>query len=148
MSWAALFAAANSVALVLWLCLIAAPRRWCTIGVLRLAGAGGLSLGYVALVSIALSVGFGGAPRSAPDFSTIAGIRAIFTSDGGVVTGWLHYLALDLFAGLWIAEDSDARAISRLVQAPILMLTFLAGPAGLFVHLLATRVFGLGRRPD
>ena len=61
---------------------------------------------------------------------------------------WTHYLALDLFAGLWIAEDADARRIGRVVQAPVLLLTFLAGPAGLFLHLLLTRGVGLGHRAE
>lgn len=146
MSWGGLFQIVNTAALLLWLVLILAPRWPGVIGQLRIVGAGGLSLFYVVLVATALTVGFGEAPGQAPDFSTIAGIRAIFASDGGVVTGWTHYLALDLFAGLWIAEDSDTRRINRFVQAPVLLLTFLAGPAGLFVHLLLTRGFGLGGR--
>jgi len=146
--WSALFQVVNTVALLLWLVLILAPRRARLIGVLRVAGAGGLSLFYVALVATALTIGFGEPRGAAPDFSTIAGIRAIFASDGGVVTGWTHYLALDLFAGLWIAEDGDARRIGRVVQAPVLLLTFLAGPAGLFLHLLLTRGVGLGHRAE
>lgn len=146
MAWAGVFQAVNTVALLLWLILVLAPRWPGVIGQLRIAGAGGLSLFYVVLVAIALTGGGGGRPGPAPDFTTIAGVRAIFASDGGVVTGWTHYLALDLFAGLWIAEDSDARRINRFVQAPILALTFLAGPAGLFVHLAMTRGFGLGRK--
>lgn len=147
MSWGGLFQIVNTVALVLWLVLILAPRWAGAIGQLRIAGAGGLSLFYVVLVGTALTVGFGDAAGKAPDFSTIAGIRAIFATDGGVVTGWTHYLALDLFAGLWIAEDSDARRINRFVQAPVLLLTFLAGPAGLFVHLLLTRALRIGTHP-
>jgi hypothetical protein len=71
------------------------------------------------------------------DFSTIAGIRAIFATDGGVTIGWTHYLAFDLFAGLWIARDADAKGISRLIQAPILLATLMAGPLGLGIWLLA-----------
>ena len=56
-------------------------------------------------------------------------------SDGGVTVGWIHYLALDLFAGLWIAKDADQKEFSRLVQAPVLLLTFVAGPAGLLLWL-------------
>ncbi len=147
MSWGGLFQIVNTVALLLWLVLILAPRWTGAIGQLRIAGAGGLSLFYVVLVATALTIGFGDARGQAPDFSTIAGIRAIFATDGGVVTGWTHYLALDLFAGLWIAEDSDARRISRFVQAPVLLLTFLAGPAGLFLHLLLTRGLRIGAHP-
>ena len=146
MNWDGLFQIVNTVALLLWLVLILAPRWTGAISQLRLVGAGGLSLFYVVLVVTALTVGFGEARGQAPDFSTIGGIRAIFASDGGVVTGWTHYLALDLFAGLWIAEDSDARRINRFLQAPVLLLTFLAGPAGLFLYLLLTRGFRLGAR--
>lgn len=149
MSWGGVFQAVNTVALLLWLVLILAPRRPGAFAQLRLAGAGGLSLFYVALVTTALTVGFGETAGPAPDFTTIAGIRAIFATDGGVVTGWTHYLALDFFAGLWIAEDSDRRRIGRFVQAPILALTFLAGPAGLFLHLLLTRgPVRIGSDPD
>ncbi len=44
-------------------------------------------------------------------------------------------LAFDLFAGLWIARDADAKGFSRLLQAPILLATFFAGPLGLFLWL-------------
>lgn len=139
MNWPLLFQFVNTVALVLWLVLILAPRWRGGIGQLRIAGAGGLCLFYVVLITTALTVGFGDASGPAPDFTTIAGIRAIFATDGGVVTGWTHYLALDLFTGLWIAEDADRRGMGRVVQAPILALTFLAGPAGLFRYLLLSR---------
>ena len=139
MNWPLLFQIVNTVALLLWLVLILAPRWRGGIDQLRIAGAGGLSLFYVVLIATALTVGFGDSGGPAPDFSTIAGIRAIFATDGGVVTGWTHYLALDLFTGLWIAEDADRRRINRFVQAPILLLTFLAGPAGLFLYLLLSR---------
>jgi len=141
-NWLTLFQIVNTAALLLWLVLILAPRWRGGIGQLRIAGAGGLSLFYVVLVTAALTVGFGDSAGPAPDFSTIAGIRAIFATDGGVVTGWTHYLALDLFTGLWIAEDADKRGLGRILQAPILALTFVAGPAGLFVHLAVSQTFG------
>ncbi len=142
MTWAGAFQAVNAVALLLWLVLILAPRWRGGIGQLRIVGAGGLCLFYVILVTTALTVGFGERAGPAPDFSSVAGVRAIFATDGGVVTGWTHYLALDLFTGLWIAEDADRRRISRFVQAPVLVLTFLAGPAGLFLHLVISRLIG------
>src|ERR671912_2807260 len=78
-----------------------------------------------------------GAP--APDLTnySIAGLRALFMSDGGIVLGRTHYLAFDLFVGLWIARDADAKGFSRLVQLPILFLTLMAGPIGLLIWLLA-----------
>ena len=52
-------------------------------------------------------------------------------SDGGIVIGWTHYLAFDLFVGLWIARDADDKGVGRLVQLPFLFLTLMAGPIGL-----------------
>jgi hypothetical protein len=52
-----------------------------------------------------------------------------------VTVGWTHYLALDLFTGLWIARDADAKKFPRLMQAPVLLLTFIAGPVGLLLWL-------------
>ncbi|MGB3806775.1 MAG: ABA4-like family protein [Erythrobacter sp.] len=136
MDWQLAFGAVNLIALVAWIALIALPR-WPALlsGVLYL-GAGLLCLAYVlglagVLSGIVPSGGGGGA-----DFSTIEGVRAIFASDPGVVIGWTHYLAFDLFVGLWIARDADAKHASRWLQAPILLATFLAGPLGLLVWLV------------
>ncbi len=76
--------------------------------------------------------------RRQGSFWSIAEIRGLFTSDGGIVIGWTHYLAFDLFVGLWIAKDADNKRFSRLVQLPFLFATLMAGPIGLFAW-LATR---------
>ncbi len=133
--WGFLFGMVNLLALIGWAVLIVLPR-WPALlsGVLYL-GVGLLCLiyatGLIGVVSgLIPNPGGGGA-----DFTTIAGVRAIFASDAGVTIGWTHYLAFDLFVGLWIARDGDAKNISRLVQAPILLATFIAGPLGLIAWL-------------
>ena len=135
MDWALVFSSVNMLALIGWVALILLPR-WPALlsGVLYL-GIGLLCLiyatGLIGVVSGLLpNSGGGGA-----DFTTIEGVRAIFGSDAGVTIGWTHYLAFDLFVGLWISRDGDAKNISRLVQAPILLATFMAGPLGLLVWL-------------
>ena len=35
----------------------------------------------------------------------------------------------------WIARDADAKGVSRFIQAPILIATFMAGPLGLLIWL-------------
>lgn len=134
--WNAWFSMVNLLALIAWAALILLPR-WPALlsGVLYL-GVGLLCLIYAAgLIGVVSGLipnpGGGGV-----DFTTIAGVRSIFASDAGVTIGWTHYLAFDLFVGLWIARDGDAKGVSRLVQAPILVATFMAGPLGLFVWLL------------
>ncbi|MEE4155098.1 MAG: ABA4-like family protein [Erythrobacter sp.] len=135
MDWPLVFNAVNLAALVAWALLILAPRWPALLSGILYLGVGGLCALYAALLVSALTglipSGAGGA-----DFTTIAGIRAIFASDAGVVIGWTHYLAFDLFVGLWIARDADAKFFSRLVQAPILVATFMAGPLGLIIWLL------------
>lgn len=146
MSWVGLFQAANLLALVAWALLILGPRGALAASLVLYGGVGLLCLTYVSGLTLLVGVGpdpGGAAAMGGTDFTTIAGVRAIFATDAGVAIGWVHYLAFDLFAGLWIARDADAKGFSRLVQAPILLLTFLAGPAGLLVWLgLRGRDFG------
>ena len=77
----------------------------------------------------------GAAPADLTDYS-VDGLRALFMSDGGIVLGWTHYLAFDLFVGLWIAKDADHKGFSRLVQLPFLFATLMAGPIGLLAWLI------------
>ncbi len=135
MDWAFIFSSVNMLALIGWVALIVLPRWPALLSGLLYLGIGLLCLIYaVGLIGVVSGLipnaGGGGA-----DFTTIAGVRAIFASDAGVTIGWTHYLAFDLFVGLWIARDGDAKNISRLVQAPILLATFMAGPLGLLVWL-------------
>ena len=133
--WTLVFNAVNLVALLCWVALILLPRWPALLSGLLYMGVGLLCLIYIAglvgVLSGAVPAGGGGA-----DFSTIEGVRSIFASDAGATIGWTHYLAFDLFVGLWIARDADAKGFSRWLQAPILALTFVAGPAGLFLWLL------------
>lgn len=137
--WDSLFGLANIWAMVCWAALILLPRGAFVQSAVFYAGIGLLCLAYAVLLVLVT----GGIVDAAPvdgggqaSFTTIEGVRGIFMSDGGVTVGWIHYLALDLFAGLWIAKDADQKSFSRLVQAPVLLLTFVAGPAGLLLWLV------------
>lgn len=135
--WDIVFSAANILAIVMWSALIFLPRWPALLAAVLYLGIGLLCLTYmlglVGILSGLLDpVGGGG---SGLDFGSIEGVRSIFASDGGVTIGWIHYLAFDLFVGLWIVRDADAKGFSRLLQAPILVATFMAGPLGLLVWL-------------
>lgn len=136
MDWTAIFNAANLLALIAWVALILLPR-WPALlsGVLYL-GVGLLCLAYAVLMIGAVSGLIPNPEGGGADFTTIQGVQAIFATRAGATIGWIHYLAFDLFVGLWIARDGDAKNVSRLVQAPILLATFLAGPLGLLIWLV------------
>lgn len=133
--WEAAFVSVNAIALVWWLAIIFLPRWpallsggfYLGVGLLCAIYAG--ALGGV-LIGLLPGGGEGGG------FGSIEEVRAIFASDAGVVIGWTHYLAFDLFAGLWIARDADDKQVSRLWQAPVLIVTLLAGPVGFGAWLL------------
>lgn len=131
-SFDTLFSWAGALALVGWLCLLAA--RWLPAGAARtVRGIAAvvpvlLALGYVALLVARAGAVEGGG------FGSIAQVRALFADDGVLLAGWVHYLAFDLFVGTRIERDADRTALPYLLLVPTLALCFLAGPAGLLMH--------------
>lgn len=138
--WTTLFSLTNGLALIGWAMLALLPRKPLTLSAIMYLGIAVLCLCYTVLFTLLVSASIdpglpAGTPEAAASFSSIPGVRAIFQSDGGVVVGWTHYLAFDLFVGVWIAKDADAKGFSRIVQLPILFATLMAGPIGLLVWL-------------
>lgn len=137
--WPGLFGFTNALAILAWLVLLFAPRKPLAHSVVLYLGVAMLCLIYTVCFALFLSgsVDTGALPGGGePGFGSIEAVRALFMSDGGVVIGWTHYLAFDLFTGLWIARDADAKGFSRIVQAPFLAVTFTAGPIGLLSWLM------------
>ncbi len=137
--WDFLFGAVNVIAMLCWAVLLLAPRGDLSRSFVMYCGVALLCLVYgVLLVLLVAGLVDGGkvAGAGSASFTTIEGVRGLFQSDGGVVVGWTHYLAFDLFAGMWIARDADAKKFSRLWQALVLLLTFIAGPLGLLLWLV------------
>lgn len=90
---------------------------------------------------------FGGHGAEGGNFSSIEGIRALFSADVGIVIGWAHYLVFDLFVGAWEARDAKKRGFNHWLLIPCLFFTFMAGPLGLVLYLVlraATKKGGWG----
>lgn len=127
----------NFSVLPAWALLIFAPRwRWTD----QIIHSGlypvTLGLAYVSFMLCALLLGTNEAPVN---FTTMEGIAAIFTHPFGILTAWVHYLVFDLFVGMWEARDARRRGMSHLVLVPCLLLTFMAGPAGLLLYFVLRR---------
>jgi hypothetical protein len=141
MGWDALFSLTTVIALAGWISLIILPRRPLVLSLVLYAAVGLLCLIYTAIF-VAIFSGLADPARlagfAAPDLSdySIPGLRALFMSDAGIVIGWTHYLAFDLFIGTWIARDADSRGVGRIVQVPFLFVTLMAGPIGLLAWLM------------
>ena len=139
--WDSIFVLVNVVAFAAWAMLAFLPRKPIVMALVLFLGVGLLCLAYLLMI-VGMHTGVveanrlpGAPPPNFLDYN-IAGLRNLFMSDGGLVMGWTHYLAFDLFVGQWIAKDADNKGFHRLVQVPFLLLTFLAGPVGLFLWLV------------
>lgn len=137
--WPLLFSLTNALAIAGWVVLAFLPRSPLAHSAVLYLGVSLLCLIYAVCFALFVtgSVDPGVLPGAGePGFGSIAAVRALFMSDAGVVIGWTHYLAFDLFTGLWIGRDADAKGFSRVLQIPFLAATFLAGPIGLFAWLV------------
>ena len=121
MAWDAAFVLVNLIAFGGWAALVLLPRLTSVSTLVLYLGVGLLCVAYtVTFVSV-----FGGLvdphrlpgvpPPDLTDYS-IAGLRPLFLSDAGILIGWTHYLAFDLFVGRWIADDADRKGYSRLAR--------------------------------
>ena len=130
MAWGGLFIFVHAVALAGWALLFFAPRGPRVASYVLYLSVGVLCLTYAVMFGSRIQDIIAG------DFLSIDGLKALFATDAGIVIGWTHYLAFDLFVGQWIAKDADHKGFPRLTQVPLLLLTLLAGPIGLLVWLV------------
>ena len=130
MSFEQLFSSASTLAMLGWVILIFLPRRWKWVNltpaiIIPLV----LSLVYSVLIARYFFSAEGG-------FDTLANVQQLFTFPAAALAGWVHFLAFDLYVGGIVARQADELGLSRLIQAPILLLTFMFGPFGLsLIHI-------------
>lgn len=127
-----LFAAGNTIVLAGWAMVILLPKRSpALMAVPKFAIPVLFGLVYAGITLARFHTSGGG-------YGSLAELRTLFATDELLVAGWLHYLAFDLFVGVWIAEQSDETGLSRPIQAVILVTAFIFPPVGL-VLFLSTR---------
>ena len=125
-----LYALTGLIIIVCWALLILHPDRSSRfIAVPKFAVPVAFGLIYAG-VMMAKFAGSGGG------YGSIAEVRALFAYDDILLAGWLHYLAYDFFIGVWIAEQADRMALSRQIQAVILVVAFMFPPMGLALFLV------------
>ena len=147
MSWDNFFLFANYWAFAGWIALAFLPRSPRILSAILYVGVFLLCLAYTVLVVGFVSGGIDSGRPGGGDFTTLAGVMKLFDSPGGATLGWIHYLAFDLFTGMWIARDADQKGFSRAVQFPFLLLTLLVGPVGLFAWLIVRERRARARAP-
>ena len=94
---------------------------------------------YLVFITIAIA-GSGGFDPGA--YGSLDGVMKLFDSRWATLAGWTHYLCFDLFVARWIMNDAPDAGYWLV---PILVLTFLFGPAGLLCYLAARGSLGFDR---
>ena len=99
------------------------------------------------IIPLALCVVYGismasGSGNTEGDFSSLAGVRELFSDDKALLAGWIHYLVFDLFIGAWEVRDARRLGINHLLLIPCLFFTLMAGPVGLLMYFVLRWVIG------
>lgn len=128
------FSLINASVLPAWLLLIFLPNSALTRALVH-SMLYPLILGVVYTIGLGFAV-FGGMGAEDGGFTTIAAVRALFSTDLGILVGWAHYLVFDLFVGSWEARDAKRRGLSHWLLIPCLFFTFVAGPLGLLLYVV------------
>ena len=127
------FSLVNALALPAWLLLIFLPYTTLTRKVVH---SGLYSAVFGVLYAALLFSSLSNADTSA-GFDSIAGLRTLFSSDWALLTGWVHYLAFDILAGSWMVKHNEQAPVNGIVMGFALFFTFMSGPFGLVLYLIA-----------
>ncbi|MEM9857878.1 MAG: ABA4-like family protein [Bacteroidota bacterium] len=117
------FQIVNTVILPAWIVLILAPKKkW----------RNPLIYGFAAILAgiyaFYVVTGLGNFDPAA--FSSLEGVKVLFTQDEAILAGWVHYLIFDLLVGNWIVNQSIENGIKHYLTILCLLLCFMFGPVG------------------
>ena len=125
-----LFGICNLIALSGWLILIFLPGWYSSdkfiLGIVITL----LSIVYTSLIINHFSL------SNLRAFGSLDGILTLFQNPYMLLAGWVHYLAFDLLAGIFIRKNAVIHGIKHWILIPCLLLTFFLGPVGLLLYLL------------
>ncbi len=129
MALESIFGIVNGLTLFGWIILfVFYPKKWVYIllfSLLLLL----LSISYLYFIV----VGIGGGAEGG--FGSLAEVATLFQNQEALLAGWIHYLAFDLFVGMWITSDAWEKGINRWLVLPCLVFTFMLGPVGLLLYM-------------
>jgi riboflavin transporter FmnP len=124
-----LFSLSNGLAMIGWLLLIALP----------LQRANKIVFGIVITILAAIYTWLvfeEFKPGNLQNFRSLEGVAALFGNRKMLLAGWVHYLAFDLLAGVWIRNNAQKLHVHYGFVIPCLVFTFLLGPMGLLIYLV------------
>ena len=64
----------------------------------------------------------------------IENLYTIFATEGFLLIFWIHFIALNLFLGTWIARDGIKYSIPKVMVSVPLIMVYFTGPLGLMFY--------------
>ena len=61
-------------------------------------------------------------------------ISNLFVNQSFLILFWIHFLALNLFCGGWIVNDSQKFGINKIIMSFPILITYFIGPIGLTLY--------------
>ena len=130
------FTIANATVALAWLALCFSPAkaRWATT-VWRTCGRYiPLAFGFCYVLLLVNFWPTGGG------FNSLEQVQILFKEPSALLAGWIHYLAFDLFVGVWIAQRCAILKIKHWIVVVLLIATFMFGPLGLIGYALLSKL--------
>ncbi|MGR3808982.1 ABA4-like family protein [Jiulongibacter sp. NS-SX5] len=124
------FKLVNIIALLSWIILIAfahKPKVYQWLFGIVIAG---LAATYAAMVFTTFDL------ETMQNFNSLEALASLNAAPENVLIGWIHYLAFDLLAGLYITKNGLKNGISRLLLFPCQLFTFMLGPFGVLLFMI------------
>jgi len=130
MDYNKIFSLASNTAMAGWLILMFMPfwksREKFLAGIV----VAGLSITYAWIIFSGFSFG------DMKSFGTLDGVAQLFRSKHMLLAGWIHYLAFDLFVGIFIHNNAYKHHINHWILLPVYFFTFMLGPIGLLLYFI------------
>tara|TARA_B110000971_G_scaffold117842_1_gene120732 strand:- start:540 stop:1010 length:471 start_codon:yes stop_codon:yes gene_type:complete len=61
-------------------------------------------------------------------------LNEIYSNESLRLVFWLHFLAISLFIGAWIARDGERHLIPKALSAPCIIVAYFTGPLGIVIY--------------
>ena len=142
MDYGTYYSIINYAVMPAWLLLAFLPKNAVTQKLVH-SGLYPVVFGVLYLVLWVRALAFGESAEGG-GFATLETVMTAFSHPNVALMGWAHYLVFDLFVGAWIGRDSAARGVNHFLVIPCLIFTFLAGPIGLLLYIVARKATGKG----
>ena len=137
----AVFSSASMAAVVAWCLLVAGAAlpqgRWRDWALL----AGGRTIPLALCLLYAVLILTRAPLPTGSGYDSLAAVMRLNSVPGGVLTGWTHFLALDLLAGRWVVDHAARKGWpTRACALLVLPVTAMYAPVGLLAYLVVQRV--------